>query len=109
MLAMSARAHAGGLVDDLGTPRTIGRAGTGTVADDGAGALLADPAGLARRDTTRVQVGVSVVDDNVDWRATAGDAPRAHDQAGSTLVPAVAIEGSIGEWIVGAGFVTSAA
>ncbi|MCX5745587.1 MAG: hypothetical protein NT062_24180, partial [Proteobacteria bacterium] len=50
-------AHGDGLVGGA-MPRAIGRAGTGTVGDDGGGALLLDPAALARRETTRVQLGI---------------------------------------------------
>lgn len=109
LAALPVSARAGGLVDDDGAPRTIGRAGTGTVAGDGGDALLVEPAGLARRDTWRVQLGAGWLDDSVDFRPAAGNAPRARDQAGSTVLPLVGIEGSIGDWLVGATFATAAA
>ena len=109
LAALPLSARAGGLVDDDGAPRTVGRAGTGTVAGDGGDALLVEPAGLARRDTWRVQLGTAWLDDSVDFRPAGGDAPRARDQAGSTLLPLVGVEGSIGDWIVGATFTTAAA
>jgi hypothetical protein len=105
---LAAPASAGGLVVEGASPREVGRAGTGTVGDDGGGALLANPAAMARRDTTRVQLGAAVVDDNVDFHPNLADTPTARDQAGSSLMPLVAAEFSIGDWIVGAGAMTSA-
>src|ERR1700710_1591029 len=100
-------AGADGLVIAGGSPRAIGRAGVGTVSDDGGGALLLDPAVLARRDTTRVQLGVAFVADSVEWLHAAG-APVARDQSGSSTMPAIAAEGAWGEWIRGAAAITSA-
>ncbi len=102
-----ARARADGLVIAGGSPRAIGRAGVGTVSDDGGGALLLDPAVLARRDSTRAQLGISFVDDSVEW-LHAASAPVARDQAGSSTVPLIAAEAAWGEWILGAGAMTSA-
>jgi hypothetical protein len=84
------------------TPRGIGRAGVGTVSDDGGGALLANPAAIARRYTTRMQLGLAFVDDEMYWLHSAS-APAARDQSSSRLLPFVSIEGAIGDWIVGAG------
>jgi hypothetical protein len=84
------------------TPRGIGRAGVGTVSDDGAGALLANPAAIARRDSTRLQLGIGFVDDEMFWLASQS-APSARDQSSSRLLPQVAIEGSICDWIIGIG------
>ncbi|MEO6771670.1 MAG: hypothetical protein ABI467_01445, partial [Kofleriaceae bacterium] len=100
-------ARADGLVIAGGSPRAIGRAGVGTVSDDGGGALLLDPAVLARRDSTRVQLGVAFVDDSVEWLHAAG-APVARDQSGSSTMPAIAAEGAWGSWILGAAAMTSA-
>lgn len=108
-LAWCASAHAGGLVVEGASPREIGRAGTGTVGDDGGGALLVNPAAMARRGTWRVQVGSTLADDAIDWRPATGNAPLARDQGGSTLLPIVAVEGAVGDWIIGAGAMTSAA
>ncbi|MDB4959033.1 MAG: hypothetical protein JWO36_6602 [Myxococcales bacterium] len=92
-----------------GSPRAIGRAGAGTVGDDGGGALLVNPAALARRDTKRAQVGISVIDDNVVWQRYVDGAPTAHDQAGSVALPFLALEGAIGAWVIGAAAMTSTA
>jgi hypothetical protein len=89
--------------------RSIGRAGVGTASDDGAGALLVNPAGLARRDGTRAQVGVAVVDDAAEWRSDDTSAAVAKDQSASSLMPQAAVEGELGDgWIVGIGFQTAA-
>ncbi len=90
-----------------GSPRSIGRAGVGTVSDDGAGALLLDPAVLARRDTTRAQIGVAFVDDSVEWLHSPSS-PLARDQSGSRTMPMIAAEGAWGGWILGAAAMTSA-
>src|SRR6185436_15685327 len=60
-----AQAHADGIAIVGGSPRAIGRAGAATVGDDGGGALLINPAAMARRDTTRGQIGVAVLDDTM--------------------------------------------
>ena len=61
--------HADGIAIVGGSPRAIGRAGAATVGDDGGGALLINPAAMARRDTTRAQLGVAVVEDAVQWQS----------------------------------------
>ena len=107
LVAWCARAHGDGIVIAGGSPRSIGRAGVGTVSDDGGGALLVNPAALARRDETRVQIGVAFVDDSVEWLHVQGS-PTARDQAGSSTMPQLAAEGAIGDWVIGAGAMTSA-
>jgi len=107
LVAWCARAHADGIVIAGGSPRAIGRAGVGTASDDGGGALLLNPAALARRDAKRAQVGVALVDDSVEWIHSAGS-PVARDQSGSSTLPLVAAEGAWGEWVLGAGAMTSA-
>ena len=107
VLCVAATAHADGVVVSGGSPRSIGRAGTGTVSDDGAGALLLDPAVLARRDAWRVQIGIAFVDDTVEW-LHAADSPLARDQSGSRTIPTIAVEGGVGDWVFGIGATTSA-
>lgn len=92
-----------------GSPRAIGRAGVGTVGDDSGGALLVNPAALARRDTKRAQVGIAVIDDSIVWQRALDGAPNALDQAGSVALPFVAVEGAIGDWVIGAAAMTSTA
>ncbi len=107
LAALVATAHADGGVVVGGSPRAIGRAGTATVGDDGGGALLVNPAALARRDTWRIQLGAGVIDDAVTFRSLDRDAPPATNQAGPAIVPMLAIEGSIGDWVIGGGAMTS--
>jgi hypothetical protein len=88
------------------TPRGIGRAGVGTVSDDGSGALLGNPAAIARREATRLQVGLAFIDDEMFW-IQSQTAPSARDQSSSRLLPQVAFEGAICNWIIGIGAGTS--
>jgi hypothetical protein len=106
--AMWGSARADGVVIIGGSPRAIGRAGVGTASDDGGGALLVNPAAMARRQTTRVQLGASFVDDSIEWREATG-APPARDQSGSTTLPFAAVESGVGSWVLGAGVMTSTA
>jgi hypothetical protein len=92
-------ARAGGLVVAGGSPRAIGRAGVGTVGDDGGGALLVNPAAMARRDGVRGQLGLALVDDEIAWEPQRG--PVARNQAPSSVVPLGAAIGSIGGWVIG--------
>lgn len=109
MVALApARAYADGIAIVGGSPRAIGRAGAATVGDDGGGALLINPAAMARRDTTRGQLGVAVVDDSVQWQSDAESAPLSTGQAGSRLAPLGAVIGTLGHWILGAGVMTAA-
>ena len=100
-------AHAGGLVT-TSSPRSIGRAGTATVGDDGGGALLVNPAAIARRDTKRGELGVVFVDDELDWQSDAEGAPNVRDQAPSSVAPYAAAFASFGGWTLGVGLMTSA-
>jgi hypothetical protein len=100
LVAWCGLAHAEGPIVGGRNPRAIGRAGVGTVSDDGGGALLANPAAIARREGTRFQIGLAFVDDEMFWLESAS-APAARDQSSSRLLPMVAIEGAIGDWIVG--------
>ena len=100
--------EAGGLVVITGSPRAIGRAGTGTVGDDGGGALLVNPAAMARREATRMQLGIGSIDDAIDWQSDSSSAPSSRDQSGSHITPFGAVEGALGSWIIGVGAMTSA-
>ncbi len=98
-------ARAGGLVVAGGSPRGIGRAGVGTVGDDGGGALLVNPAAMARRDGVRGQLGLALVDDEIAWEPPSG--PIARNQSPSSIVPMGAAIGSIGAWVIGVGATTA--
>ncbi|CAN5902035.1 hypothetical protein BH11MYX2_BH11MYX2_21880 [soil metagenome] len=105
-LALAGTVYANPLSLTGSSARSIGRAGTGLVSDDGAGALVQDPAALARRDTWRVQVGASAADDTVHWQSDAADAPVSTDQSGDTVLPQIAVVGRIGDTVVGAAIMT---
>ncbi len=90
-----------------GSPRAIGRAGTGTVGDDGGGALLVNPAAIARRDTARGQLGLGFIDDELTWHGDA-QSPIARNQSPSQLAPLGAVVLAIGPWIVGGAVMTAA-
>lgn len=107
ILAAAAPSRADGIAIVGGSPRAIGRAGTSTVGDDGGGALLVNPAAIARRDGTRFQVGVAFTDDSIEWDPDAAGAPIARDQAGSSTLPLAAIVGSVGSWVIGASVMTA--
>jgi hypothetical protein len=108
LLAPASRpAIAGGLVITNNSPKSIGRAGASTVGDDGGGALLVNPAAVARREGVRAQLGLAFVDDELAWQSTTEGAPIARDQAPSSVVPYMAAFGSIGSWVIGAGAMTS--
>lgn len=102
----SGLAHGGGLVVTGGSPRAIGRAGAGTVGDDGGGALVMNPAAMARRDGLRGQLGVAFVDDEIAWEPETG--PIARNQSPSSIAPLGAAIGSIGPWVIGVGAMTAA-
>lgn len=102
------QARADGIAIIGGSPRAIGRAGAATVGDDGGGALLINPAAMARRDSTRGQLGIAVIEDAVHWQSDTRDAPLSSGQAGSRLVPFGAAIASVGNWIIGAGVMTAA-
>ena len=92
------------------TPRSIGRAGVGTASEDGAGALILDPAGLARRDSTRIQLGIAAVDDAMQWTNDDSTAPIAKDHSATNLLPQVGAEFAIADdWIAGIGVQTQRA
>jgi hypothetical protein len=101
----SGHARAGGLVAG-GSARSTGRAGAGTVSDDGGGALLVNPAAMARRDGLRGQLGLALVDDEIAWEPESG--PIARNQSPSSIVPIGAGIGSLGPWVIGAGVMTAA-
>jgi hypothetical protein len=99
--------HADGFVGE-GSPRAIGRAGVGTVGDDGGGALLVNPAAIARRDTSRAQLAVAFIDDSLDWRGDGGG-PLARGQGESSTLPLAAFETGVRCWVIGAAASTTAA
>ena len=105
-LFVASSSHAGGLVIGGGSPRAIGRAGVGTVGDDGVGALLVNPAAMARREGKRAQLGLAFTDDEISW-LSAADAPVARNQSASDFAPTGGAFGSIGPWVIGIGVMTA--
>ena len=99
-------ALAGGLDFDLVGARAIGRAGTNTVSGDGGVALVVNPAGLARSTSLRVQLGVSLHDDDASYRppdADVANSPTVADRGAPALAPSVAVKGALGPVVLGAG------
>jgi hypothetical protein len=102
-------AAAGGLDDDVIGGRAVGRAGTGTVSDDGAAALVTSPAALARRGDRRVQLGTALIDDDLEYVSDDPDAPIADDQRAPRFAPAFAVAAGAGPIVVGAGVIVDGA
>lgn len=102
------RGHTDGVATVGGSPRAIGRAGAATVGDDGGGALLINPAAIARRDSVRVELGATSIEDNVEWQSDSAAAPRSLGRAGSRTAPLGAVIGALGGWIIGVGAMTAA-
>lgn len=98
-LAPSSPARADGL--RTGSARAIGRAGAALVSDDGGAALLASPGGLVRRSAWRVQLGMSLHDSDLGYRADRPGAPPIHDHAGPSTCPELAAQGPVGPVVVG--------
>jgi hypothetical protein len=101
-------AAADGLAE-IAPPRTTGRAGTGLVSDDGAGAVLSAPAGLARRDGVRVQAALAIVDHDLTIVTPQAASPAIADRSEPAAVPQIAVQGAIGPVVVGAVIATTAA
>ncbi|MCW5802885.1 MAG: outer membrane protein transport protein [Deltaproteobacteria bacterium] len=100
-------AQAGGLVVSGGSPRTIGRAGAGVIGDDGAGALVYNPAAMARRDGSRGQLGMTFIDDELSWDSDDVRAPTARSQSPSSVAPYGAAIASVDGWVIAAGAMTT--
>ncbi len=99
-------ASAGGLVTSS-SPRSIGRAGATTVGDDGGGALLANPAAIARRGGKRGELGVVFVDDELSWQSDTAGAPIVRDQSASNVAPHAAAFASVDAWTFGLAAMTT--
>ncbi len=93
--------------DALDTPvgaRVTGRAGAALLAADDGSALLGNPANLARRTGTRVQVGLAAIQRGVEFVSNAafpaGSAPAVENTAGVTLSPWVSVQAGLGSRVV---------
>ncbi|HMG57869.1 MAG TPA: hypothetical protein VK601_30415 [Kofleriaceae bacterium] len=78
------------------------------VGDDGGGALLINPAAMARRDTTRTELGGAAVEDTAEWQRATDGVPLSVARAGSRVAPFGAAIVALGDWIVGVGAMTAA-
>ncbi len=86
-----------------GAPSTVGRAGSGVVAADDGASLWLNPAGLARRSAWRVQLGLTWVTRSGSFRSAESFNPspaEARQLAGPSVVPALAVQGGLGERVV---------
>lgn len=95
-------AHAGGLDLDLLGPRGIGRAGATLASEDGAIALLSNPAGIVRRLQSRLQVGVAVHDSDSRYDSPVAGTPAIVDRGPTAATPLFGYVTSIGEIAVAA-------
>lgn len=102
-------ARADGIAIVGGSPRAIGRAGTATVGDDGGGALLINPAAMARRDTWRLELGVAAVEDTMRWQSDVEASALAIGRGGTRLQPIGAAIGGVAGWVLGIGVMTAGA
>jgi hypothetical protein len=107
MCAAPRGARADGAVLGPVSPRAVGRAGAAVVSDDGAGALVLNPAALARREAARVQLGVVVIDDDAHFDAV-GEGPIAIERGPSTVVPVGGGAMRLGPLVVGAALLDDA-
>lgn len=89
------------------SPRSIGRAGTTLVGDDGAGALVANPSAMARRESMHAQIGIAFVDDEMSWQSPDRTAPIVRNQAASTIAPYGAAFAAYRGWVFGIGAMTA--
>lgn len=86
-----------------GMPSTVGRAGAGVVSADDGAALWLNPAGLARRSAWRAQLGFTWVARSASFQTSEAFsfAPaEARQVAAPRVVPALALQGQLGQRIV---------
>lgn len=109
-------AHADGLDEAVVGARGLGKAGAVIVSEDTGAALSINPAGTARRDDWRVQVGVALVDvdaRHVSFASPTGqpgeDAAPIDDRAAPSRMPQIAVQGRLGPVIVGAAYLHTSA
>ena len=106
--ATAAVARADGLDLDVWGARSIARAGATVVSEDGAAALLLNPAGLVRRSQWRAQVGMAFHDDDARFRAADADtlgAPDIDNRAAPLVTPSVGVQGTLGPLVFGASYI----
>ena len=94
----------------------MGRAGAVTVSEDGGASLVVNPAGMARREAWRAQVGVALLDRGLGYLADAGDggtdgeeAPLVENRAPVARLPQLSLQGAIGPVVVGLAYLETGA
>ncbi len=106
---MLRRALAALLIAAPGVARGGGLAlGGSVVADDGASAVVVNPAALARRDVTRAQLGLVVRDDHERFDPD-GAGPVIEERGPSTIFPVLGVQWAAGSLVVGASLIEDAA
>lgn len=101
---MPPTARAGGLELDIVGTRSLGRAGAMIVGADGSSALAVNPAGMARRESPRFQLGAAVIDSDIEFGAPVDGSPTINNRAGPTTVPELGAQVALGPLIVGAAY-----
>ena len=105
VFAPAATAFAGGLELDVVGTRALGRAGAMIVGADGATALAVNPAGMARRDSPRFQLGAALVDSDVEYTSPVAGSPAISNRAGPTSAPQLGFQTGLGSVIVGVAYI----
>ncbi len=106
LVMAASNATADGLDLDVWGARSIARAGTTVVSEDGGPALLLNPAGLVRRTQLRMQVGMAFHDDDPTYRASNNlGSPDIKNRAPALVTPSIAVQGSLGPLVLGAGYI----
>ncbi len=82
--------------------RAIGRAGATLVSEDGGAALVQNPAGMVRRSSWRLGVGLGLRDSDVTY--VPSDGPTIRDQAAPERQREIALMGGFGRWVIGAAY-----
>jgi long-subunit fatty acid transport protein len=82
----------------------VGRAGAGVVSSGGGAALYYNPAGLARHDRLRLELGLGVAQHSVLFerhgKDPAAPLPTVHDLGGAELFPSLALASPVGRRVV---------
>lgn len=108
----ASQARADGLRFDINGARAIGRAGAVAVSEDGAAALLVNPAGMARREQWRAQAGMVMIGRGLDYLASEGagqnsgePAPLVENRAPAARAPLLSGQGPLGPLVVGFSYI----
>ncbi|MCP4449066.1 MAG: hypothetical protein GY811_27585 [Myxococcales bacterium] len=88
---------------DLVDARNVGRAGASVVSGDSGLALVHNPAGVVRRAQSRVQLGLGIGDDDLEYSSEARGAPNIRNRAAPKAQPTLALHHGTNEgtWVFG--------